>query len=173
MNNVSVNSIHNTIKGYFNFALNKISINNINNTLREYLNNEEFEQSKILELNNFIDKNLREILQQTETWEAKNLQANLLALSNKINREIETPQAHKLSFDIMGLALGLFSSKKNNYLQDQIPSEVFSIILNNLNPNNLEADIKFLKSTERTSKMWRKEINAHVLQRIDFLHNLL
>ena len=131
------------------------------------MNKENFEQEKIGELNNFIDKNLRTILQQTETWEAKDLQANLLALSNKINREIDTPQAHKLSFDIMGIALGLLSAKKNNYLQDEIPSEVFSIILDNLNPNNLASDIKFLKSTERTSKMWMKEINAHILRRIN------
>ncbi len=167
MNNMSVHSINNTIKGYFNFAMNKISIYSINNTIKEYLNKDNFEQAKILELNNFIDKNLRAILQQTETGEAKNLQANLLALSDKINREIDTPQAHKLSFNIMGLALGLLSAKKNNYLQDQIPSEVFSIIIDKLNPNNLASDIKFLKSIERTSKLWRKEINAHVLRRIN------
>ncbi len=167
MNNMSVHSINNTIKGYFNFAMNKISIYSINNTIKEYLNKDNFEQAKILELNNFIDKNLRAILQQTETGEAKNLQANLLALSNKINREIDTPQANKLSFNIMGLALGLLSAEKNNYLQDQIPFEVFSIIVDKLNPNNLASDIKFLKSIERTSKLWRKEINAHVLRRIN------
>ena len=124
-------------------------------------------KTKTWELNNFINKNLRVILQQTETLEASDLQANLLALSNKINREIDTPQAHKLSFDIMGIASGLFSTEKNNHLQEKIPSEVFSVILNNLNSNDSKADIKFLKSTERTSKMWRKEIHAHILRRIN------
>ena len=147
--------------------MNNMSINSINNTIKGYLNNENFEPAKIGELNDFIDKNLRAILQQTDTWEAKNLQANLLALSNKINKEINTPQAHELSFNIMGIALGLLSAEKNNYLQEEIPSEVFSVILDNLNPNNLKADIKFLKSTERTSKMWRKEIHAHILRRIN------
>ncbi len=159
---MSVNSINNTIKSYFKFTINKISIYSINNTLKKYFNNGDFEQTKILELNNFIDKNLRVILQQAETEGAKNLQANLLTLSNKINREIDTPQAHILSFDIMGIALGLLSDKKNNYLQDQIPSEIFSIILNNLNSNNFASGIKFLISIERTSKIWMKEINTYI-----------
>ena len=67
----------------------------------------------------------------------------------------------------MGIALGLFSAEKNNYLQDEIPSDVFSIIVDNLNPHDLASDIKFLKSIETTSKMWRKEINAHILRRIN------
>ncbi len=143
------------------------NINDINNKINGYLNNDTFEPAKIPELNNFIYFNLRMILQQTETWEAKDLQDNLLALSNKIHREMDTPHAHKLSFDIMGIALGLLSIKKNNYLQDEIPSDVFSIILDNLNPSNSASDIKFLKSTERTSKMWMKEINTHILRRIN------
>ena len=151
--------------------MNNISIRSINNKIKWYLNDENFCQDKIWdkiwELKYFIDGNLREILQQTETLEAKDLQANLLALSNKINKEIDTPQAHKLSFNIMGIALGILSAEKNNYLQDEIPSEVFSVILNNLNSNNLEADIKFLKFTESTSKLWRKEVNAHILRRIN------
>ena len=147
--------------------MNNMSIDNINNTINKYLNDENFEQEKIGKLNNFIDKNLRAILQQTETLEARDLQANLLALSNKINKEIDTSHAHKLSFDIMGIALGLFSAEKNNYLQDEIPSDVFSVIVNNLNPHNFASDIKFLKSIETTSKMWRKEINAHILRRIN------
>ncbi len=145
-----------------------ISINNINNQIKGYLNDENFEQDKIGELKDFIDKNLRTILQQTEdSREAKNLQTKLLDLSNKINKEINTPQAHELSFNIMGIALGLLSDRKNNYLQDEIPSDVFSVILNNLSSNNLATDIKFLKSTERTSKEWLKEVNAHILRRIN------
>ena len=147
--------------------MNKMSIHSINNTINKYLNDKNLEQEKIGVLNNFIDKSLRTILQQTETLDARDLQANLLALSNKINKEIDTSQAHKLSFDIMGIALGLFSAEKNNYLQDEIPSDVFSVIVDNLNPHDLASDIKFLKSIETTSKMWRKEINAHILRRIN------
>ena len=147
--------------------MNNMSIDNINNIINKYLNNENFEQEKIGKLNNFIDINLRSILQQTETLEARDLQANLLALSNKINKEIDTPQAHKLSFDIMGIALGIFSAEKFDYLQEEIPSDVFSVIVDNLNPHNLASDIKFLKSIETTSKMWSKEINAHILRRIN------
>ncbi len=147
--------------------MNKISINNINNTIEGYLKDENFDRTRTFELNNFIDKNLRRILQQTNTSEAKDLQANLLALSNKINKEIDTPQAHKLSFDIMGIALGLLSAEKNNYLQEDIPSDVFSIILGNLNPNNSARDIRYLKSIERTSKMWMTEIEAYVFRKIN------
>ncbi len=147
--------------------MNNISINNIKNTIKGYLKNENFEEAKTGELNNFIGNNLRTILQLTDTWEAKDLQDDLLALSNKINKQNNTPQAHELSFNIMGLALGLLSINKNNYLQDQIPSDVFSVILNNLNSNNLASNIKFLTSTKRTSTMWMKEVNAHILRRIN------
>ena len=146
--------------------MNNMSIENVNNTIKGFLNNDGFGKAKLSEFNDFIDKNLRTILQQTETSEAKDLQANLVALSNKINKDINNPQAHELSFNIMGIALGLLSGKKNNYLQDEIPSDVFSIIVDNLNPRNRKSDIKFLKSIERTSTMWRKEVNAYIHQRI-------
>ena len=147
--------------------MNNISINSISYAIKICLNNENFEQEKIGKINNFIYKNLRTILQQTETLESIDLQANLLELSNKINKELDTPKAHKLSFNIMGIALGLFSAKKNNYLQEEIPSDVFSIIVDNLNPRNLSSDIKFLKSIETTSKQWKKEINDHIFRRIN------
>ncbi len=147
--------------------MNTMSIENVNTTIKGYLNEDSFGKAKLSKLNDFIDKNLRTILQQTETSEAKDLQGNLVALSNKINKDINTPQAHELSFNIIGIALGLLSGKKNNYLQDEIPSDVFSIIIDNLNPRNSKSDIKFLKSIERTSTMWRKEINAHFIRRIN------
>ncbi len=147
--------------------MNYISITDTNYLIKGYLYAENFDQHKTWELNNLIDNNLRMILQQTETPQSKDLQANLLALSNKINKEINTPQAHELSFNIMGLALGLFSTEKNNYLQDEIPSDVFSVILNNLNPDNLASDIQFLTSIERTSTLWRQEIHTHILRRIN------
>ncbi len=152
--------------------MNNMPICSFNYTLKEYLtlgylSNEYYEQKKVREINNFIYQNLRTILQQTETLEAKDLQANLLALSNRINKKIDSPQAHKLAFEIMGLALGLLSDEKKNYLQGEIPSDVFSIIVHNLNPRKLASDIKFLKSIKTTSKRWRKEINAHFHRRIN------
>ena len=146
--------------------MNDMSISSINNKINGFLNSEDFDTAKIWELSNFINHNLRKILQQTEILNAKDLQANLLALSNKINN-VNTPLAHELSFNIMGLAIGLFSAEKNNYLHEEIPSEVFSIIVDNLNPHNLVDDIRFLKSIKRTSTKWNKEIHAHILRRIN------
>ena len=56
---------------------------------------------------------------------ASSLQAAILQLSNKINDEFNTPQAHVLAFDIMGYAKGIFNSDVTPYC-GTVPEDVLS-----------------------------------------------
>ncbi len=65
-------------------------------------------QVTIPSLGEFIEKNLKLIVAQTETGDGK-LKRILLQLSDRILVESDQPEAHRLAFEVQGIALGLLA----------------------------------------------------------------
>src|ERR1700722_3712836 len=78
----------------------------------------EKENINVAALKNLFNNHQRLILEQTENKEtAQKLQQSIWNLSDKITKEIKTPEANVLAFEIMGMAIGLFDSNKPDWSQ--------------------------------------------------------
>src|ERR1700722_3032875 len=93
----------------------------------------EKENINVAALKNLFNNHQRLILEQTENQEtAQKLQQSIWNLSNKITKEIKTPEANVLAFEIMGMASGLFDSNKPDWSQlpiGDLKNQIFGEIL--------------------------------------------
>src|SRR5680860_453765 len=85
----------------------------LNNSIDHLLSNSSWSDVSVEKLDQLIHLNLKLITSQTENIHtAPELQQKLFQLSDRINLNFSDTSAHRLAFELQGIAQGIFSKNK-------------------------------------------------------------